>query len=383
MRVVDVVEFRHLLLLLREDLDDNNIPGRTKIRTGIMESLDGFFLKLKDDIQVSFLVALSYTHAHVTVMTFFSYQNSLGKVSFTMDIWSDSKMQSFLAMTAHWIARDNNTLELKSSLIAFHRIWGKHTGKNLAAIVLSLLDRAGATSKVSTVNYILKNLLTQMFKTGHFTLDNAANNKTMMKELKKLLADREIAFHADDNRIMCFPHVVNIATQRVLQALSDPQAGFVDDDDIYKSGDDDYANQSGGDDGGNEDNNKDNDEGDVNEDSDESESDDDSDSDDEDDKGNNTLRKGADSYKDACQQDPISLCRKVARAVRSSGKRRDEFDELVTNGNLKGWFQVEGQTFQVAQLQLLLDVKTRWDSTFAMVKRFIELQPVRILLTTL
>ena len=59
--------------------------------------------------------------------------------------------------------------------------------------------------------------LTQMFKTGHFTLDNAANNKTMMKELKKLLADREIAFHADDNRIMCFPHVVNIATQRVHQ----------------------------------------------------------------------------------------------------------------------------------------------------------------------
>jgi hypothetical protein len=81
-------------------------------------------------------------------MTFFSYQNSLGKVSFTMDIWSDAKMQSFLAMTAHWIARDNNTLKLKSSLIAFHRIWGKHTGKNLAAIVLSLLDRAGATSKV-------------------------------------------------------------------------------------------------------------------------------------------------------------------------------------------------------------------------------------------
>jgi hypothetical protein len=54
LRVVDVVEFRQLLLLLREDLDDNDIPGRTKIRTGIMESLDGFFLKLKDGIQVGF-----------------------------------------------------------------------------------------------------------------------------------------------------------------------------------------------------------------------------------------------------------------------------------------------------------------------------------------
>jgi hypothetical protein len=51
-------------------------------------------------------------------------------------------------MTAHWIARDGNGLQLKSSLIAFQRIWGKHTGKNLADIVLYLLDRAGATSKV-------------------------------------------------------------------------------------------------------------------------------------------------------------------------------------------------------------------------------------------
>jgi hypothetical protein len=84
---------------------------------------------------------------------FLPYQNSLGKVSYTVDLWSDSKLQSFLAITAHWIARNNNSLELKSSLIAFHRVWGRHTGENLATIILSLLDRAGATSKVNYMQY--------------------------------------------------------------------------------------------------------------------------------------------------------------------------------------------------------------------------------------
>jgi hypothetical protein len=152
LRVVETPEFRRLLLLLRDEIDDNAIPRRTKIRSAVMDSLDNFFLKLKNDIQVCF--SCRFTHHTSNVTIFLPYQNSLGKVSFTADIWSDSKMQSFLAMTAHWITRnDNNNLEFKSSLIAFHRVWGRHTGKNLAAIVLSLLDRAGATSKVNYMQY--------------------------------------------------------------------------------------------------------------------------------------------------------------------------------------------------------------------------------------
>jgi hypothetical protein len=52
LRVVEVPEFRHLLVLLREDLGDRGIPGRTKIRGTIMDSLDEFFKSLKDELQV-------------------------------------------------------------------------------------------------------------------------------------------------------------------------------------------------------------------------------------------------------------------------------------------------------------------------------------------
>lgn len=91
------------------------------------------------------------------------------------------------------------------------------------------------------------------------------------------------------------------------------------------------------------------------------------------------MRKGAENYEDACREDPINLSRKVARTVRLTDHRRVEFDDMITNGNKKGWFVVEGDVVQVSQLQLLLDVRTRWDSTFIMLKRLIELQPVRVI----
>ena len=52
LRVVEVPEFRRLLVLLREDLGDRGIPGRTKIWSTIMDSLDEFFKSLKDELQV-------------------------------------------------------------------------------------------------------------------------------------------------------------------------------------------------------------------------------------------------------------------------------------------------------------------------------------------
>jgi hypothetical protein len=77
-------------------------------------------------------------------------QAAVGKISFTMDIWSDQNRRSYLAITAHWIAMISGTtaLELKVALIAFHQLCGGHDGETLAGVVLQLLDRAGITVKV-------------------------------------------------------------------------------------------------------------------------------------------------------------------------------------------------------------------------------------------
>lgn len=80
-------------------------------------------------------------------------QAAVGRISFTADLWSDPNLRSYLAMTAHWIARDrrSNALELKAALIAFHHVHGKHDGKNLAKVTMELLDRACITTKVSSM----------------------------------------------------------------------------------------------------------------------------------------------------------------------------------------------------------------------------------------
>jgi len=75
----------------------------------------------------------------------------MGRVSFTTDIWSDKNRRPYLVITAHWIAKLEGTssLQLKASLIAFHRLRGGHNGTSLAKVVLHLLDRAGVTVKVT------------------------------------------------------------------------------------------------------------------------------------------------------------------------------------------------------------------------------------------
>jgi hypothetical protein len=79
-------------------------------------------------------------------------QAAEGRISFTMDMWSDQNRRSYLAITAHWIAKLKGTtvLHLKTALIAFHRLYGGHDGKSIAQIVLCLLDRAKITVKVNT-----------------------------------------------------------------------------------------------------------------------------------------------------------------------------------------------------------------------------------------
>ncbi|KAF9543547.1 hypothetical protein CPC08DRAFT_770216 [Agrocybe pediades] len=55
---------------------------------------------------------------------------------------------------------------------------------------------------------------------GWATLDNASNNKTMMDSLETLLMARGIDFLNVDQRIRCFPHIVNLAVQAVLALVT-------------------------------------------------------------------------------------------------------------------------------------------------------------------
>ena len=168
------------------------------------------------------------------------------------------------------------------------------------------------------------------FKVGHFTMDNASTNQTMMQELEKILKKRDIDFDATDRQVMCYGHIVNLSSGRVIEKASSSNS-TADDDEV---------------------------------------------------RPRPTPPNSPDqSYDDAVARDPIALGRNVVRVIRASGTRRNTFNELIETGNARGWFVVgqppNQKTITLEPKQLLRDVCTRWDSVYQMLNRLREMRPVR------
>lgn len=80
----------------------------------------------------------------------------MGKISFTMDMWTDFNKKPYMAVTAHWLEKvsleTSNRLQpkisLRTDLIGFVYVPGSHTGEHLAGVFLSVLDRLKITKKV-------------------------------------------------------------------------------------------------------------------------------------------------------------------------------------------------------------------------------------------
>lgn len=81
----------------------------------------------------------------------------MGKISFTMDMWSDPNLTPFMAVTAHWIEAKRITtvngsediLTLRADLVGFQRVPGRHDGEHMAHAFLHVADRLKITHKVS------------------------------------------------------------------------------------------------------------------------------------------------------------------------------------------------------------------------------------------
>ncbi|KIK19126.1 hypothetical protein PISMIDRAFT_72471, partial [Pisolithus microcarpus 441] len=68
-----------LILYLRRDLRDTDIPHRTKTPELILQCWQERFMQLRVELKVA-----------------------VGAISFTADVWSADKLDSYFAMTAHW-----------------------------------------------------------------------------------------------------------------------------------------------------------------------------------------------------------------------------------------------------------------------------------------
>ena len=85
---------------------------------------------------------------HSRLINFGYTQNAAGQVSFT-----NENQCGHMALTTHWIdnPKDKNTFPTYWAALSFHRLSGRHMGKNIANVTLSILDQAKITLKVKYI----------------------------------------------------------------------------------------------------------------------------------------------------------------------------------------------------------------------------------------
>jgi hypothetical protein len=75
---------------------------------------------------------------------------------------------------------------------------------------------------------------------------------------------------------------------------------------------------------------------------------------------------------------PVACLHKIVMVIWSSRQHRDALMRWIETGNQNGLFVLNNRPVQIQPRQLLWDVRTRWDSTYQMIKRCIEMCLVRL-----
>jgi hypothetical protein len=81
----------------------------------------------------------------------------MGKISFTMDLWTDLDKKPYMAITSHWMEKQSlqvsqtlqHRINFRSDLIGFLHLPGSHTGIRLAETFLFAINNLGIANKVS------------------------------------------------------------------------------------------------------------------------------------------------------------------------------------------------------------------------------------------
>ncbi|KAI6041974.1 hypothetical protein EDC04DRAFT_2601279 [Pisolithus marmoratus] len=191
------LDSQHLLVYLNK-MEENNWPVKSKylMAGSLSGKLPKFSIQGLHEFLVDFIVSDNqdtdiphHTKTHKLVLQHWGecfmqlrveLKRAIGAVSFTADIWSADKLDSYLVMMAHWIRHElgsvqscSGQLAMKATLITFHCLPTSHMGEEIAKAILHLIDCA--------------EILVE--KISHFTMDNATNNDTAMAAFTQTLQE--------------------------------------------------------------------------------------------------------------------------------------------------------------------------------------------------
>ncbi|BBM99603.1 hypothetical protein Mp_1g22340 [Marchantia polymorpha subsp. ruderalis] len=146
-------------------------------------------------------------------------KKELSKSNFTihmsLDMWTSPNQFSFLAIVIHFVGPD---WTLHKKLLTFTDTTD-HSGAGLAEIVQHTLEEFEIVERI-----------------GCLTMDNASNNDTLMSALENSIVDYCIrekilkTWNADDSRIQCLPHTINLSVKAFLKSLGEIDDILIDDE---------------------------------------------------------------------------------------------------------------------------------------------------------
>src|SRR5713226_10313873 len=203
-------------------------------------------------------------------------------------------------------------------------------------------------------------------------LNNAENNTVAIQELQSLLAKCEMAIRLNFNHlkhhVWYYTHIINICSSHIISSMTSVSKWYLsnlkvpaDTDCMFCAEDDDDL-----------------DNGDINLDADE-------------DIAELQLDGCYDAHGNAdleewfagIKHNPLRRAHRVIHLLHSSDLRKQNFREFIQSGNERKWFTKlddngKHVTVQICKLQLLRDVKMRWDLVYIMLKHLRYLQPVSL-----
>ncbi|PPQ86446.1 hypothetical protein CVT24_010134 [Panaeolus cyanescens] len=136
LHVVECEEFRRWVLYGARQASESDLPHNDALTNLIYEQYLDDYKDLVDEMK-----------------------SSLGRISLTLDIWSDPNLTPFLAMTAHFCKREGKSgpLKIVNRMLAFRIVEGPHDGENIGQIMYDVMKDAGINRKVGSkrINYHL------------------------------------------------------------------------------------------------------------------------------------------------------------------------------------------------------------------------------------
>ena len=118
-------------------------------------------------------------------------RRSSGQIHIAFDGARTRIRHALYGVTAVFRDEDN---QLRKLVLGIPELGERHSGENIAAEILDIIRSFGIEDKV-----------------GYFTLDNAANNETAMREIAQ-----ELHFDPVQRRVRCVGHILNLVVKSLL-----------------------------------------------------------------------------------------------------------------------------------------------------------------------